>query len=154
MLQQTQKRCASTPKKGGKRRKIVWKHKFFCLAYVGQSQLPITEKDKNELFEAGLGEKEIEFEQLDVSPEQFRKIIVDSFPQLEDAGGYQFYKCIPNSRKLESLSNRVMTSPLLLRQRVGTARTYIVPLQKDLDLTPLDTPGTFVSFWNRCKILG
>lgn len=147
MLQQAQKRRGSIPKKGGKRRKIVWKHKFFCLAYVGQNQLPTTEKDKNELFEAGLGEKEIEFEQLDLSPEEFRKIIIDNFPQLEDAGGYQFCKCIPNSRKFEPLSSRVMSSPLLLRQRVGTARTYIVPLQKDLDLTPLDAPGTFVSFF-------
>ncbi len=98
--------------------------------YVGQNQLPTTEKDKNELFEAGLGEKEIEFEQLDLSPEEFRKIIIDNFPQLGDAGGYQFCKCIPNSRKFEPLSSQVMASPLLLRQRVGTARTLLYHFKK------------------------
>ena len=30
----------------------------------------------------------------------------------------------------------VHTSPALLKQRVGTARTYIRPLQADLDVTP------------------
>ena len=31
----------------------------------------------------------------------------------------------------------VHKSPLALKQRVGTLRTYIRPLQRDLDLTPL-----------------
>ena len=38
-----------------------------------------------------------------------------------------------------------MTS--LLRQRCGTSRTYIVPLQKDLDLTPTAPPGSSVSIY-------
>lgn len=32
----------------------------------------------------------------------------------------------------------VHTSPALLKQRVGTARTYIRPVQRDLDVTPLE----------------
>lgn len=31
----------------------------------------------------------------------------------------------------------VHTSPALLKQRVGTARTYIRPVQRDLDMTPV-----------------
>lgn len=43
-----------------------------------------------------------------------------------------------NSRNLEVLSMAVHTSPSILKQRVGSARTYIRPVQRDLDLTPLD----------------
>lgn len=42
-----------------------------CLAYRGQSRVPASEIDRNELFEAGLGEKEIEFENLNCSPSEF-----------------------------------------------------------------------------------
>ena len=44
---------------------------------------------------------------------------------------------LPNSRHLEVLSMSVYKSPLALKQRVGSSRTYIRPLQRDLDLTPL-----------------
>ena len=43
----------------------------------------------------------------------------------------------PNSRHLETLSMAVHTSPALLKQRVGNAKTYIRPVQRDLDLTPV-----------------
>ena len=35
----------------------------------------------------------------------------------------------PNSRHLETLSMAVHTSPTLLKQRVGNAKTYIRPVQ-------------------------
>lgn len=54
-----------------KKKKCAWKHKFMCLAYRGQSRVPASEIDRNELFEAGLGEKEIEFENLNCSPSEF-----------------------------------------------------------------------------------
>ena len=90
--------------------------------------MPTTEEEKDELFEAGLGEKEILFDELDLPAEEFKEVVLHSFPQLRQAGGYQLCKCIPNSRKLEPLSNQVMTSPLMLRQCCGTSHTYIVPL--------------------------
>ena len=123
----------------------MWKHKFFCLAYVGQSRLPTSEAEKDNLFEAGLGEKEVEFEKLDISTEEFKELLFSAFPKLRNAGGFQICKCVPNSRKLEPLSSRVLSSPLLLRQRIGNSRSSIVPLQKDLDLTPTDTDGPCVS---------
>jgi len=43
---------------------------------------------------------------------------------------------MPNSRQMEVLSMAVHTSPALLKQRVGKSRTYICPVQRDLDLTP------------------
>ena len=65
------------------------------------------------MFEAGLGEKGIEFNELDLPAEEIREGIIE-------------IKCIPNSQKLEPL---VVTSPLMLCHRCGTSRTYIVPLQ-------------------------
>ena len=46
-----------------------------------------------------------------------------------------FFKCAPNARNLEPLFKVVMSSPRLLKQRVGTSRTYIRPFQKDLDMS-------------------
>ena len=102
-------------------------------------------KKKDELFVAGLGGKELEFENLEASEEEFQETIFEGFPQLRDGGGHQFLRCIPNSRLLEPLSGFVMSSPSVLKQRVGTARTYIRPLQRDLDTTPVRSMSHSVS---------
>lgn len=39
------------------------------------------------------------------------------------------------------------TSPALLKQRVGTSRTYIRPLQRDLDLDPIEDKSDVVSVY-------
>ena len=67
---------------GSKKKKGVWKHKFYCLAYVGQSHVPTTEAEKDELFEAGLGEKEGEFSQMDMSADEFKEIVFEAFPKM------------------------------------------------------------------------
>ena len=124
---------------------VVWKHKFYCLAYTGQNRIPTTDADKEELFQAGLGEREVEFESLDMTQEDFKELIFASFPRLTEGGGFQFLKCMPNSRNLEVLSTTVHGSPRLLKERVGKCRTYIRPIQQDLDLTPFDDPPVGVS---------
>ena len=43
-------------------------------------------------------------------------------------------RCIPNSRNLEELTAVSHSSLAMLKERVGNARTYIRPLQRDLDL--------------------
>ena len=145
MLRHSRKRSSRQLTEGSKLPKRVWEHKFFCLAQVGQYRVPTNESEKDKLFDAGLGEKEIEFEDLNISAEEFREIIVQSFPQLHDAGGYQLCKCLSNSWQLEPLSIRVMATPQMLKQRVNNARTYTVPLQKDLDLAPADGQPSSVS---------
>ena len=128
------------PSKGSSR--AVWKHRFVCLAYYGQTKVPTTEHEKSELFEAGLGEKEVKFNEVDISAAQFRDILHSAFPKLANSGGFQLYKCAPNSRELELLSKLAHASPANLKQLVNNARTYIVPLQSDLDLSPiLDAPS-------------
>ena len=131
-----------------KRQKCVWKHKFYCLASVDCHTVPMKEYQKDALFTAGLGEKDIEFTDLDASADEFRAKIMEAYPKLRDAGGYQFLKCTANSRTLECLSTLTMSSPGMLKKRVGTARTYIRPLQRDLDITndPVDiSPSETVS---------
>ena len=55
--------------------------------------------------------------------------------ELRNGGGFLMFKCTPNSRNLEQLSQVVMSSPKLLKERVGNSRTYIRTLQRDLDMS-------------------
>ena len=107
----------------------VWKHRFVCLAYRDQYKIPTTDTDKDDLLKAGLGEKVIEFDDIDIDANDFRQVILEAYPQLKNAGGFTFFKCAPNSRTLEPLSQIVLSSPRLLKEHVGTARTYVRPVQ-------------------------
>ena len=113
----------------------VWKHRFVCLATRDQERIPTTDVEKDDLLKAGLGEKVIEFDDLDMDTYSYRETILDAFPKLRDGGGFMFYKCTVNSRALEPLSQVVLSSPKMLKERVGTTRTYIRPVQKDLDIS-------------------
>lgn len=55
--------------------KCVWKHRFVCLAYPDQYKIPITDVEKDDLLQAGLGEKEVEFALLELDAEEFRKVL-------------------------------------------------------------------------------
>ncbi len=116
------------------RHQIAWKHTFVCLAYKDQNRIPTTELEKDELYEAGLGTKDIEFFSINMNAEEFRDVLMQSYPKLREAGGFLLCKCHPNSRKLESLSKSVYSSPAALKERVASSKTYIKPVQKDLDL--------------------
>lgn len=73
-----------------KKRADNWKHKLVCLARQGQDRPALRECEKDELFAAGLGEKEIEFDDMEAAPEEFQEILFEAFPQLQDGGGYHF----------------------------------------------------------------
>ncbi len=55
---------------------------------------------------------------------------------------------IANSRKLELLSVAVHRSPAILKQRVGTSKTYIRLLKCHLDLTPVKMEEEMVCLLN------
>lgn len=129
-----------------KKPKVAWKHRFVCLAYMGEGKRPTSAMTKDELLKAGLGEKTIEFPTLDCSAEEFRDLMHENFPKLKNGGGYEFCRCLPNSSDLEPLSSAAYASPRLLKERVGNARTYIRPLQKDLDLDEVMALPTGVSY--------
>ena len=55
-------------------------------------------------------------------------------------------ECKSNSHRLEILSSLCLTSPRFLKDSVGNARTYIIPLQKDLDFSVVAELPPGVSF--------
>lgn len=55
------------------------------------------------------------------------------YPKLREGGGFEFLRCVPNSRVLELMLSTVSRS-CLLKSVVNSGRIYIRPLQKDLDL--------------------
>ena len=115
-------------------KKCAWKHCFVCLAWCDQHKIPTTDVEKDDLLEAGLGEKVIEFPSLDASGDEFKEILYSEYPKLRDGGGFELCRCLPNSRNLEALTSVALSSPAMLKERVGNARTYIRPLQCDLDM--------------------
>ncbi len=124
-------------KKKGKhivKKRSSWTHRFVCLAYHGQTVIPTTAWQKDELISAGLGEKKVCFEDTDCDAETFKSTLFANFPKLTKAGVFQLCKCKQNSRELEPLSAMVMSSPRALQSCGGNSRTYIRPLQMDLEL--------------------
>ena len=115
-------------------KKCAWKHRFVCLALRDQHKIPTTDVEKDDLLEAGLGEKMVSFPSLEANGEELKEILYTEFPKLRGSGGYQLCKCIPNSRNLEEISAVSYSSVAMLKERVGNARTYIRPLQRDLDM--------------------
>ena len=120
-----------------KRPKLVaWKHRFVCLSDRKQVRIPTTDAEKDQLRQAGLGEKNVEFDDMDLEAEEIREVLFVTFPKLRDAGGFMLCKCQVNSRNLVPLSQFAWSSLKTFKEKVGSARTYIRPLQKDLDLSP------------------
>ena len=106
---------------------------------------PSSEDEKDKLHMAGLGEKVIGFPVLNVDAESFRETLYHSFPKLRLSGGYVMCKAKPNSAQLEPLSNLTYSSPAVLKERSGCCKTYLVPLQQDLDISCMKSGSTSVS---------
>ena len=115
----------------------TWTQKFVCLSHCAQDIIPTTDAEKDTLLGAGLGEKKIVVQNVDCSGEEFRE---PAFPKLKDSGGFIFAKCKCNSWFLERLSSMCLTSPRALQEETGNSKTYIIPLERDLDLTPCHLP--------------
>ena len=127
------------------KKRPVWKHKFFCLSDKNQVKVPTSETEKEELYQSGLGEKEIQFDSMELDAQNFKHIIYSNFPRLSEGGGFHLLKCLPNTRKLELLPQTVYSSPASLKQRVGSSRTYIRPIQRNLELNFTDESNDWVS---------
>ena len=77
-------------KKDGKRSRhqIAWKHTFVSLAYRDQNRIPTTELEKDELYEAGLGTKVIEFSSVNMNAEVFHDVLMRSYPKLREGENF------------------------------------------------------------------
>ena len=115
----------------------MWTPNFFCLAESDQDTVPSTVAAKEALVQSVLGEKKVEVEE-ELSPQQFKEVIIENFPKLKDSGGFELLRCRPNSRQLEPISFTVASSPKLLKTIIGNSRIYIRPIQCNLDTSPAE----------------
>ena len=65
------------------------------------------------------------------SAEQFKNILVKTFPKLEGCGGFELLKRTPNTKELSSISFQVSQSPAMLKSVVGSGRLFIRHLQQN-----------------------
>ena len=68
-------KASETSGKPKKTKRGTWKHKFVCLPYHKQDKIPTYEVEKDEMFEADLGEKLVEFDKLDMKAEEFCDVL-------------------------------------------------------------------------------
>lgn len=52
---------------------------------------------KEILVDAGLGEKKIDIPDIDCTATNFHTLLIEAFPKLVDAGGFELMRCIANS---------------------------------------------------------
>ena len=70
--------------------------------YRCSGQVP-SRHDKEELKLAGLGEERVNIG-LKASAAQLHQKLLNVYPKLEQAGGYELMRCLPNSRSLSSVT--------------------------------------------------
>ena len=89
--------AARSAPKSKKKKVAVWQHAFVCLADVDQTRVP-TPLEKAKLMQAGLGPKDIAFLEQDGGTE-FHQDLLDAFPKLKKAGGYELLRTSERSNK-------------------------------------------------------
>ena len=118
-----------------KKKCVTWTQKFVCLATTNMKRVP-NAPYKCLLEAAGFGEKKVVISDVECSTSEFHDQLVESYPKLAIGGGFEFPRCIPNTRDLELIPFETASVPRLLKQRVGNGRLYIRPIQKDLPMDP------------------
>jgi hypothetical protein len=108
--------------------------KLVCLSSCVDNQVPSSGSIKEALLQAGLGEKIVILPDIYGSKEDFMQIITSTFPKLKECGGFEFLRCVANSKKLEVITPKLAHSPKLLRTIVGNGRVFIRPIQNDLSM--------------------
>ena len=85
----------------------------------------MTDDELDELYHAGLGLKKITIPDMNaVTNSSFRKIITDSFPLLKHSGGFEYLRCIPNSKQLELFSELAQSNPKVLQERSQKGKIF------------------------------
>ena len=116
----------------------TWTHIFVCLGNVTDNEAP-NQRYKKMLQDAGLGEKKIIFKK-NGSCSYFHETLLENYPRLRDGGGYELLRTQHRSTtRLEILHLRPAAgyNVLHLKEAIASAKVYVRPLQKDLNLEPL-----------------
>ena len=113
-----------------------WTHKFCCLAEKDACRIPPVE-DKLKLRAAGLGEKEITLDRLEVGLRVSCMRSYQKHSKLHDGGGYEFLRT--NGRSTTKLviipgSKTEGCSVQYLKDNLNQAIAYIRPLHNDLQV--------------------
>ena len=74
------------------------------------------------------------FPSLEANGEELKKFFTQNFLNYVRVEGTSSANVFLNSRNLEEISAVSYSSVAMLKERVGNARTYIRPLQRDLDM--------------------
>ena len=113
------RQCAPPPKRQ------QWTHKFLCLPSCSTNTAPRKGRERQLLISAGLWEKLVKFPNMDCHPEEYRDHLLETFPKLKDAGGFELMRCIPNSKQLECLPPLALHSLRNTQECVGKSKAYI-----------------------------
>ena len=121
----------SKPK--SKKKLQMWSHTFVCLARVDQGEVPDS-RERAQLKIDGLGEKKCSIFMY-AEAEEIQDALMDEFPKLARAGGFELLRQTGNNRLLELIpSPRNGYSVDYLKAVVSNAKIYVRPLQRDLDI--------------------
>jgi len=108
-----EQRINFAPYKKGKNKS--WSVKLVCLALKGAKRIPVTAAEREILMASGLGEKQVLVPNINCSWNEFREIILTAFPSLNGCGGFEFLRCVSNTKDLEVIRLSVAQSPKLLK---------------------------------------
>ena len=135
--------------KRGSSASASWTHKFVCLSSTNADRVPTSKLGKLALEEAGIGEKTVTVPNIKCNPEDFRLLVLATYPKLQSGGGFELLRCKPQSRDLLLIGHRISSSPKMLKRQVGNGKVYIRPIQRDLTLEVVaseDVEGVGTSF--------
>ena len=80
-----------------------------------------------------MGVKKITFPDMNtINNSHFRSVVMDNFPSLRQSGGFDFLRCVPNTKHLEPFSEVAQRNPRVLQERSQKGKVFVRPLQKDL----------------------
>jgi len=111
--------------------KTTWKKECICLKHVHQTSRPSAE-ERMELARDGLGLAEVNFDH-DGNASHIHKVLIETFPQLDQCGGYTLCRLSDNSHSLIEIEYPAKgLSVAYLKDILNQAKLYIRPLQSDI----------------------
>ena len=142
----------STKPKGKQKKRQSWSMKLVCLCRQDDDQVPSSASAKEALLQAGLGERSVVLPDIFCTKEEFMQTMIATYPKLKDCGGFEFLRCIPNTKRLEVITPKLAHTPKLLRSIIGTGRVFIRPIQSNLsleaDTSVCSSPEVYIELLN------
>ena len=115
----------------------TWTHSFVCLSDVDSDRIPDME-DRAKLIVAGLGERKVQLD-CDADARDVKMQLELTFPKLLSSGGFELLRGPEGGGKLLTPITIPPTgySATYLKTVVHSAKIYIRPIQRNLNLDPV-----------------